>query len=190
MSDLHPVMGFPAALKEKSSLQSYHDPASITSDTLIVALGNPLCGDDGVGMAVLETLEKSERLPKNVTLQFDGSPDNLLDALLTHNYRSVIIVDSAFVQRSPGEWVRFTLQEAILKSGNPNINISMHNTGLAEVLALSTVLKIVLPEIVIYGVQPMEVKWFYGLSDAVKMAVPGICVSILEELWDERDSCE
>jgi len=31
--------------------------------------------------------------------------------------------------------VRFTPQETILKSGNPNINISMHNTGLAEVLA-------------------------------------------------------
>ena len=190
MSELHSVAGFPAALKEKSSLQSYHDPASITGDTLIIALGNPLCGDDGVGVAVLETLEKSECLPKNVVLQFDGSPNNLLDALLTHNYRSVIIVDSAFVQRSPGEWVRFTLRETILKSGNPNINISMHNTGLAEVLALSTVLKIELPEIAIYGVQPMEVKWFYGLSDAVKMAVPEICTSILEELEGKRDSYE
>jgi hydrogenase maturation protease len=190
LSDLHPAMGFPAALKEKSSLQSYQDTASIASDTLIITLGNPLCGDDGVGVTVLETLEKSERLPKNVALQFDGSPDNLLDALLTQNYRSVIIVDSAFVQRSPGEWVRFTLQDTILKSGNPNRNISMHNTGLAEVLALSTVLKLELPDIVIYGVQPMEVKWFYGLSDAVKMAVPGISTSILEELWDERNSCE
>ena len=190
MSDLHPVMGFPDALKEKSSLQSYHDPASITSDTLIIALGNPLCGDDGLGVAVLKTLEKSECLPKNVALQFDGSLGNLLDVILTHNYRTVIIVDSAFVQRSPGEWVRFTLQEVILKSGNPNINISMHNTGLAEVLALSTALNVELPEIVVYGVQPMEVKWFYGLSNAVKMAVPGICTSILEELWDERDSCE
>lgn len=190
MSDLYPAMGFPAVLKEKSSLQSNCNPAWTTSDKIIVALGNPLCGDDGVGVAVLETLEKLERLPKNVALQFDGSPDNLLDALLSHNYRTVIIVDSALVQRSPGEWVRFTLQEAILKSGVPNINISMHNTSLAEVLALSTVLKLELPEIVIYGVQPMEVKWFYGLSDAVKMVVPEICASILEELEGKRDSCE
>jgi hypothetical protein len=49
--------------------------------TLVLALGNPLRGDDGIGAAILEALARSESLPQDVTL-LDGGVAGLETALL------------------------------------------------------------------------------------------------------------
>ncbi len=36
--------------------------------TLVIALGNALCGDDGAGMAILNSLATTPDLPKEVTM--------------------------------------------------------------------------------------------------------------------------
>lgn len=63
------------------------------ANTLILGLGNPLRGDDGVGTAVITTLQ-NEPLPPDVDV-VDGGTAGLELVLLLQKYRRVLVVDAA-----------------------------------------------------------------------------------------------
>lgn len=182
MSDMQIEVGFSSPAIINSSQTCCPKSGSPADDTLVTALGSSMRGDDGVGIVVLERLAKYGNLPDNIYFQYDGSPVHLMDAFLSQRFRKVMIVDSAYLNQNPGEWQRFTLNENIILNLDRNTNISMHGLGLAGVLELCNALKIELPEIVIYGVQPKEVNFSNELSDIVQNAVPAICSSILKDL--------
>jgi hydrogenase maturation protease len=149
-----------------------------SADTLVLALGNPLRGDDGVGEAVLAALAQAA-LPPNTTL-LDGGTPGLETALLLQGYARAIIIDAAEMGRAPGEWVRFTPQTAHIQGAD--LRSTLHSAGLAEALALGEALDLLPPEIVIYGVQPETIGWQPGLSAPVEAAVPPVCAAVLKEL--------
>jgi hydrogenase maturation protease len=157
--------------------------SSPPSDTLVLALGNPLRGDDGVGAAVLEALAASESLPENVRL-LDGGTAGLETVLLMQGYRRVIVVDAAEMGYVPGEWVRIRPDDAQLRLHDAGG--TLHNLGLADALGLGSALGMLPGELVIYGVQPLELGWLTGISEPMRQAIPAICVAILEELSEER----
>lgn len=150
-------------------------------DTVVLALGNPLRGDDGAGAAVCEMLAQDARLPDHVRL-VDGGTAGLETVLLLQGCRRAIIVDAAELGRAPGEWARFTREAAILEPGGLGPGSSLHNAGLAEALALGDALGILPEVIILYGIQPQEIGWMPGLSEPVRVAVPAICAAILNEI--------
>lgn len=168
--------------KEMYSQSSCVYPDEPKNCILVMAFGNSLRGDDGVGKAVLERLAKCGRLTEDIYIQCNASPINLLEAVLSHRFRRVILVDAAYMQEAPGVWQRISLQGKVLFSPTRRSAISMHDFGLAEVMELTAALNRQLPEIILYAVQPQEVKLSDVLSDAVQEAVPTICCSILEDL--------
>jgi hydrogenase maturation protease len=96
----------------------------------------------------------------------------------------VVIVDAADVDAgrgeiAPGEYVRFTPNEAHL--GESLHSFSLHHAGLAEVLALARALDRPLPSMVIFGVQPRDVGWGEGLSPDVEAKLPAVVAAVLEE---------
>jgi hydrogenase maturation protease len=149
--------------------------------TLVLALGNPLRGDDGIGPAVLEALSAEKNLPPDVTL-LDGGTAGLETALLLEGYRRVIIVDAAEMGRAPGEWVRFTPAEAVLRAEDPALRGSLHSAGLGEALQLAGALDVLPDEVIIFGVQPLDTSYTAGLSEPLRSAVPALCAAILDEL--------
>ena len=92
-------------------------------------------------------------------------------------------VDAANVGQSPGEFVRFTPQEARLLGGDPHISI--HNAGLRDALLLAETLDLLPDEIIIYGMQPANLDWDDNLSPQVEAAMPELVRSILCELGAE-----
>lgn len=150
------------------------------SHTLILALGNPLRGDDGVGAAVLAALREAD-LPAGVAL-VDGGTAGLESVLLMQGYRRAIVVDAAQMGLEAGAWRRFDLHEATLQAGDLSQIGTLHAAGLSEALALGAALGILPPEIIIFGVQPQEVGWEEGLSVAVQAALPALVAAIREEL--------
>ncbi len=148
--------------------------------TLVLALGNPLRGDDGIGAAVLAELARAD-LPPDVTL-LDGGTPGLETALLLQGYGRAVIIDAAEMGHVPGEWLRFTPGEAHLRSGSLQSGGTLHSAGLAEALALGEALDLLPAEVIIYGVQPDCVGWQPGLSDPVRQAIPSVCAAILDEL--------
>jgi hydrogenase maturation protease len=150
---------------------------------LILGLGNPLQGDDGVGCRVAQELEK-HALPDDVEVMDGGTPGvGLLN--LFEGRRRVILVDAAEMDKSPGEIVRFRPEDVTLTGSAQRF--SLHRSGVADALALADELKLALPEIVVFGVQPKSVDWRDGLSPEVQAAVPQVMELVLNEA-DAREA--
>ncbi|MCS7282253.1 MAG: hydrogenase maturation protease [Anaerolineae bacterium] len=149
-----------------------------TSDSgrrvLILGLGNPLRGDDGVGPRVVAELRR-RGLPEGVEA-VDGGTLGLDLLYLLEGWDQVIIVDAAILGRNPGEFLRFTPEDAHLVGSLASL--SSHSAGLAETLALARALGRALPEIIIYGIQPERMDWEEGLSPAVEAALPRLVKEI------------
>jgi hydrogenase maturation protease len=147
------------------------------TETLILGLGNPLRGDDGIGPAVIDWL-CARGVPPDVTTLDDGAAD--LGLVLTlADYRRVIVVDAADMGRAPGEWARFTPDRLRLEHAS---RLSLHAAGLSDVLALSAALGLSPEAVIIYGVQPASVDWSAGLSAEAQRAVPEVGRAVFSEI--------
>jgi hydrogenase maturation protease len=144
----------------------------------IIGLGNPLRGDDGIGPRVIAEL-KCRGLPEGVAALDAGTGG--LDLLhVLEGWERVVVVDAADLEWEPGQFARFTPDEVRL-AGSAGA-LSLHNAGLAEVLALADAVGQSLPEMVIFGVQPGKIDWGEGLSPAVEATLPDLIDAVLEEL--------
>ena len=148
-------------------------------NTLILSLGNPLRGDDGVGTAVLTMLAAYPIIPPGVVLQDGGTP-GLETVLLLEGYERVIIIDAADMGLEPGSWRRFS--SAKLAAQEANLTGTLHQAGLAEALELADALNMLPDEVVIFGIQPAEIGWEPGLSVGVETAVGEVCKAVLDEI--------
>ena len=147
--------------------------------TLILGLGNPLRGDDGVGVRVAQMLA-GRRLPGDVEV-VDGGTQGLGLVALLEGRRRAIVVDAANVGRAPGQFVRFSLEEARLL-GQDEGRFSVHDAGLREALLLARALGVLPEEVVIFGVQPARVEWEAGLSPQVEAALPALARAVQREV--------
>jgi len=145
---------------------------------LIMGLGNPLLGDEGIGVRVVEELKGLE-LPEGVVVVEGGTTGLGLIGLM-EGYERVIIVDAADMGHPPGRVVRFTPLEVQLKTAEAPL--SLHQIGLEEVLALAEALEVAPAELVIIGIQPSLLEVGVGLSPEVEGAIPQIIRIILDEL--------
>ncbi|RLC87110.1 MAG: Ni,Fe-hydrogenase maturation factor [Chloroflexi bacterium] len=151
---------------------------------LVLGLGNPLRGDDGVGPRVVEELTR-RGLPEGVTA-LDGGTGGLDLLQVLEGWERVVVVDAADVGREPGQFVRFTPDQARLVAAGDRF--SLHHAGLSEVLTLADALGRALPEMVIFGVQPAGIGWKEGLSPAVETALSVLTDAVLREITeDERE---
>jgi len=146
-------------------------------ETLILALGNTLRGDDGAGAAVLDAL--GGNLPPGVVVEDGGTP-GLTTVLLMEGYQRVIIVDAADMGLEAGAWRRFGPEA--LSGGDLRDIGTLHDAGLAEALELGRALGVLPADIVIYGIQPTEIGWTEGLSASVAGSVPVVAEQIRREL--------
>ncbi len=144
---------------------------------LILGLGNPLQGDDGVGCRVAQELE-GRTLPDDVEVMDGGTPGVGLLNLFQGRLR-VIIVDAAEMGLAAGSVVRFRPKDVTLTGSAQRF--SLHRSGVADALALASELKLALPEIVVFGVQPERVDWNDSLSPQVQAAVPQVIEAVLNE---------
>lgn len=149
--------------------------------TLVLALGNPLRGDDGAGAAVLERLRRCVPLPGEVDL-IDGGTPGLETVLLLQGYRRAMIIDAADMRLAPGDWRRLPSKGGALACGDLSAGHTLHSAGLAEALALGEALGVLPEAIEVFAVQPLEVGWAPGLSRPVQACIADVADAILERL--------
>ena len=150
----------------------------MSSATLVIGLGNPLRGDDGVGVRAAQAL-RTRTLPENVEVA-DGGTRGLDLVNLMEGWPRVILIDASHVGRTPGEFMRFTLDEVrLLGDDDP---LSIHDAGLREALLLAQVLGVLPEQVIIYGVQPAHLVWRDGLSQEVEATLPELVDAVLEEV--------
>jgi hydrogenase maturation protease len=158
----------------EASLADHYSPFAIC----IIGLGNPLRGDDGVGVRVAEMLA-ARALPPGVEV-IDGGTLGLGLVNLLEERRRVILVDAANVGQAPGQFVRFTLDEVQLLGDEQHL--SLHASGLRDALLLAQALKVLPDEVVIFGVQPANLEWSSDLSPEVEAALPDLAAAVLAEI--------
>jgi hydrogenase maturation protease len=151
---------------------------------LVLALGNPERGDDGVGQAVLLELSSGEGWDGKVDL-IDGGNAGLETALLLEGRQQAVIVDAADMGLRPGSWRPIPV-ERILGPDSGSIG-GLHAAGLRQALQLASALDGLPQSLTVIGVQPEVVGWRRALSQPVQQAVPAVCAAIRERILDPKD---
>jgi hydrogenase maturation protease len=128
--------------------------------TIVIGLGNPLMGDDGIGLELLARLQRNWSFVPDVIFLDGGTWGmNLLPAI--EDAEQVLFLDAVNAGRDPGTPLRLE------RSGIPrwlSIKLSPHQIDLREVLALAE-LRGTLPEqTVVVGVQPGSIDLRTSLS--------------------------
>ena len=149
-----------------------------SQDLLVLGIGNPLMGDDGVGNQVIELLAEKD-LPPNVKIEDAGLPGWGLPAWF-EGWSNVILVDAVQMGQSPGSWRRFQTEEVQFVLENDAL--SLHQPDLACGLALAQALELLPENLVLYGVEPAVVNPGEALSPAVRHSLSDVVASILNDL--------
>ena len=139
----------------------------MSETALVIGLGNPLMGDDGLGLAALERLATDWLLPPSVGLVDGGTWGlNLLPQLEAAD--QVLFLDAVDVGEEAGQPVELTGDELPRLLG---IKLSVHQIGLREVLALAQLRGTLPSTMACLGFQPASVEMRNGLSPVLQERV-------------------
>ncbi len=137
--------------------------------TLIIGIGNPLMSDEGVGIQIIEEMEKTDSLPPDVTLLDGGTAGYaLLDYM--QGFDRVIIIDAVRGGGKPGTIYRLSYDDIIRQ---PDLKVSGHQIDLSEVLALARKLG-ELPELLLVGIEPGKLDYGMTLSPEVRHSAKAV----------------
>jgi hydrogenase maturation protease len=141
-------------------------------------VGNPLCGDDGIGPRVVKMLAECD-LPPAVEVRDAGLPGWGLPSWL-EGWTNVVLVDAVNMGAEPGCWRRFCPEDVQL--GLQDENFSLHQPDLACGLALAQALDRLPQNLVVYGMQPAATDPGKPLSPQVIACLPGLVDQIIQDL--------
>jgi len=136
---------------------------------LVLAIGNTLLTDDGVGAKVVEYLERNDELPADVRL-IDGGTLSFSLAAELDDLAGLIVVDASRFRSPPGSFRCFINAEvdAQLQGGGR----SVHEVGLSDLLDIARLTGQLPERTALVGIEPADTDWGEELSPAVQAAVP------------------
>lgn len=145
---------------------------------VVIGLGNPIMGDDGLGLAVLEHLQTGYAFPPEVELVDGGTWGmNLLPVI--EDAGELILIDAIDAGLPPGTFVRLEHDRLPRYLAT---KISPHQVDLRDVLALAELRGTLPPDTVALGLQPGSVEMRHSLSDSLRAAVPELAEQVVREL--------
>ncbi len=149
-------------------------------NTLVVGLGNPILGDDGVGWRVAERVQARLNDPDVDVLCLSLGGLSLMEHLA--GYRRVLIVDAMTTGAPVGTLHRMSAQE--MDELSIQHTASVHDLSLSAALTMGRELGLDLPdEIRVVGVEATpEFDFGERLSEAVGRAVPAASRAVLDWL--------
>jgi hydrogenase maturation protease len=147
---------------------------------LIVGLGNVLLQDEGIGIHVLERLEKERHLWRHDHVELIRGETGALALLPSLAEASAIIfVDAADFDGEAGEIRVFRGSEIQTERYMP---LSVHDVGLRDLISLIVLKNPSPPEIVVVGIKPLEFRAGVEISSELHRAVPFIIMMIRAEV--------
>ena len=147
-------------------------------DIIILGVGNTLFSDDGVGIRVVEKLEKEHAFPDNVSLVDGGVLGiNLFGVISKADY--LILVDTVLNNGKPGDIHRLTGKDIPARIRAKN---SLHEVDLVESITLFQLMDHS-PKTVIIGVEPEDIETMSAeLTDTVRGKMDDLANAVLNEL--------
>jgi hydrogenase maturation protease len=150
--------------------------------TVVVGVGNTIHSDDGVGVHALQRLRSDLRLPGDVTL-IDGGTHGIELLAYVCGASRLLLLDAVDVGERPGTLVRMAGGEL---RGLPG-GASVHQLGVADLLATLPLVSDTPVETVLLGVQPDSTDWGTELSAPVEAALGSLVEAAVEQLlrWSQ-----
>lgn len=155
----------------------------LESKVVALGVGNTIHTDDGAGVHALRKLEGHPRVPGDVTL-LDGGTLGLDLLACLHDCSRLLLLDAVDVGEEPGTLLRFSGDELRgLQTG-----ASVHQLGVADLLATLPLVSEIEQEIVLLGVQPASTYWGTELSPSVQAALASLVENAVEQLlvWSRQ----
>ena len=152
--------------------------------TVLLGVGNPLMGDDGIGLEALRRLQARWVLPPGVEALDGGTWGmNLLHTL--EGADRVLILDAIRSRSDPGT---ITVLE---KEELPRLfshKLSPHQIDLQEVLALADLRGGLPADVVAMGIEPARVELGLGLSEPVEASMERLETRVRQRLesWGSK----
>lgn len=147
--------------------------------TLVLGLGNPICGDDGVGIRIAQALKEDLCGLEVEVAETTAAGIGLLD--LITGYERMIVVDA--IQTKGGK------AGQVYRLGLDHLPSSLHSATLHDVdlttaLELGRRLGMEMPrEVIIYAVEVADVATFReGCTPEVERSIPLAAGLVLQEL--------
>jgi hydrogenase maturation protease len=152
--------------------------------TVVIGLGNPLMGDDGLGLAALAQLRDEWDVPADVEL-VDGGTWGLNLLPVIEAAARVLLIDAIDADAPPGTEVviRHDRLPRYLAT-----KISPHQVDLADVLALAELRGTLPEETTAIGLQPANVEMSTELSDVLRGRLDALVTGVVRllESWGHR----
>lgn len=152
---------------------------------LVLGLGNILLRDDGVGLTLLDQLQRLRNWGDDV--QFvDGGTRGIALLGFIENRRALLILDAISLGGEPGTIYAWQGLDDFL--GMPSSPKTAHEGNALQLLQTAHIMGIVPPRIAVVGIAPHELHTGIGLSELVTNALPSALAqaeSLLSQLQAE-----
>jgi hydrogenase maturation protease len=146
-------------------------------ELLVLGLGNPLCGDDGAGVAAVARLAARRSAPRGAQV-LDGGTLGL--ALLPHlqSARRAILVDAVRTGDPPGTIVRLEGDDVARAAAH---KLSPHQVGVADLLDGALLSGRRPDPIVLVGIVPAQLELGTMRSRAVERGIDALVEAVAAE---------
>ena len=153
-----------------------------SSDTVVIGVGNTILSDEGVGVHAARLLESDPRVPAGVTI-LDGGTLGLELVAYASDASRILILDAMNSGKAPGTLARMTGKDLLATTAGR----SVHQLGVADLIAALFLMSNGPQEIIVLGVQPANTDWGTSLSPEVEAALgPLVDASVAQlALWME-----
>ncbi len=153
-------------------------------ETIVIGLGNPLMGDEGIGTALIEKLTDlaaAGSVPGAESVQFlDGGTGgmNLLHSIAGR--KKAVLIDCALMGAEPGTLRRFTPGQ--VRTVKKLAHQSLHEVDILRVIELARQLDECPDQIVFFGIEPAEITQRMDLSQSLKAQIDDYIQAIIDEI--------
>lgn len=145
---------------------------------VVLGVGNTIRADEGVGVRVVEALERDYQLPEGVVAIDGGTSSMEMLEDLSH-LDFLVVVDAIVDGKPPGTLIRLAGDAVPVFFRR---NLSPHGIGLSDVLAALEFLGAEPQETVILGVQPLSLDLATELTPTIAACVPPLVAQVVAEL--------
>ena len=150
----------------------------MTKKIVILGIGNVLLNDEGIGVKVIEYLQRHYEFPEEVEL-VDGGTGGIGLLEFVEKADILIVIDAINGGEPPGTVYKFSgkeLPRSVVE------RLSLHEVNFLDILDLAAMRGNLPEKIVIIGVEPKSLEMEAILSPEVQAKIPELADAVIGEL--------
>jgi hydrogenase maturation protease len=153
--------------------------------TTVIGLGNPLMGDDGLGVLAIQRLQDRYVLPPSVEV-IDGGTWGMRLLPAIEDAESLLLIDAIDLGRAPGILVVLSRDEIPRTFVH---KLSPHQIDVGEVVALCDLRGRFPRQALAIGLQPEHIAFGSGLSECVASRLDTVAGAVVHQLEAWGHAC-